>query len=222
MTDFRLARENMVESQVRPNGITDRRIIDAMAAIAREDFVPAERRELAYLDEDIPIAASRDGNPARAMIEPMALARLIHLAAVQPTERALHIGAATGYGTMVLARLAASVVALECDRRLLPALRANVAACGNAQVVEGALENGHKEGAPYTMIFIEGRVGEVPAGLFAQLAHGGKLVAVCGETAMAKACVWTVTDTGQSCRAAFDASVAELPGFAKRRPAFVF
>ena len=63
MTDFRLARENMVESQVRPNGITDRRIIDAMASIAREDFLPRHKRELAYVDDDIEIAPAADGLP---------------------------------------------------------------------------------------------------------------------------------------------------------------
>ena len=106
MTDFRLARENMVELQVRPNGITDRRIIDAMSSIRREDFVPVGRRELAYVDDDVELAPGINGNPPRSMIEPMALARLIQLAGIESTDRVLHIGAATGYGTAVLAQLA--------------------------------------------------------------------------------------------------------------------
>ena len=222
MTDFRLARENMVESQVRPNGITDRRIIDAMASIKREDFMPAGQRELAYVDDDVEIAPGSDGQPPRSMIEPMALARLVQLAAIKATDKVLHIGAATGYGTAVIAQLASKVRALESDTRLTAALRHNLAPYHNVEVVEGPLTTGHASGAPYDIIFIEGRVGEVPEMLFSQLAEGGRLVAVAGEADMAKASLWTVSGQSQSRRAAFDASVAMLPGFAKRRPAFVF
>ena len=71
----------MVESQVRPNGITDHRIIDAMAAVKREDFVPPERKTIAYLDEDVQL---KEG---RFLIEPMAFARMIHLALIKPQFR---------------------------------------------------------------------------------------------------------------------------------------
>lgn len=222
MTDFSLARQNMVESQVRPNGITDRRIIDAMAAIAREDFLPPHKRELAYVDDDIEIVPAEGGLPARVMIEPMALARLIHLAAVRPSDRVLHIGAATGYGTAVLARLAHHVVALESDKRLIGGLRAAAASFANVQVVDGPLAEGYSAGAPYDIIFIEGRIAEVPADLFSQVSEGGRVVAVLGESEMAKACVFTVAGGIPARRPAFDASVGALPGFARRRPDFLF
>ncbi len=109
MTNFAAARHNMVESQVRPNGITDHRIIDAMAQVKREDFVPAERKTIAYLDEDVQL---KEG---RFLIEPMAFARMIHLALIKPTDRVLVVGAGTGYGAKVISMLAKSVVALESD-----------------------------------------------------------------------------------------------------------
>ncbi len=222
MTDFSLARVNMVESQVRPNGITDRRIIDAMATIAREDFLPPRKRQLAYVDDDIEIAPAAAGFAPRVMIEPMALARLIHLATVRPTDRVLHIGAATGYGTAVLARLAANVVALESDGRLIDGLRAAAASFPHVQVVDGPLAEGYSAGGPYDIIFIEGRIAEVPAGLFSQVSEGGRVVAVLGESEMAKACLWTLAGNTPTRRAAFDASVGALPGFARRRPDFLF
>ncbi len=107
MTDFAAARENMVESQVRPNGVTDRRIIDAMAALPREDFVPDHRRAVAYMDEDVDLGGGR------FLIEAMAFAKLLHLAAVKPTDKVLLVGAGMGYGAAVASNLAGLVVALE-------------------------------------------------------------------------------------------------------------
>ena len=90
------------------------------------------------------------------------------------------------------------------------------------KVVEGGLEAGAKADGPYDVIVLEGRVADVPATLLAQLADGGRLVGVVGETEMAKARVYTSTGGAIAMRDAFDASVAALPGFVKKRPAFVF
>lgn len=217
--NFAAARENMVESQVRPNGITDRRIIDAMAAIAREDFVPAGRKAVAYVDEDIPLT---EGQRPRCLIEAMAFARLVQLAGIKPTDKVLHIGAATGYGTAVVARLAASVVAVESDAALAASARANLRDVSNVSIVEGALADGAKAAAPFDVIVIEGRVGEVPQSLMSQAADGGRIVAVVGESDVARAHLWTMAGKTGTCRTAFDASIAPLPGFQKKRAAFVF
>ena len=222
MTDFVAARENMVESQVRPNGITDRRIIDAMAAIAREDFVPAARRDIAYVDEDIQLADAEDGQPARYLIEAMAFARLVHLAEIKSADKVLLIGAGTGYGAAVVARLAERVVALESDGRLAVVARKTLSGIANVMLVEGPLAEGCKAEAPYDVIIIEGRVADVPEALFAQVKDGGRLAAVVGESAVAKTHLWTMAGKTPALRMAFDASIAALPGFAKKRPAFVF
>src|SRR6185436_12168162 len=140
MTTFAAARHNMVESQVRPNGITDHRIIDAMALVEREAFVPDERRTIAYLDEDVEL---KEG---RFLIEPMAFARMIHLALIKPTDRVLVVGAGTGYGAKVIAMLAKSVVALESDSELAGFAREFLAGATNVEVVEGNLAAGHGAG----------------------------------------------------------------------------
>ncbi len=216
MTDFNIARANMVESQVRPNGITDPRIIAAMAAIPRENFVPAARRDIAYVDDDLEIA------PGRYLTEPMVFARLVQLAEIKPRDKVLHVGAATGYGTAVLARMAARVVALESDATLAAMARNNLAGESGVSIAEGPLAAGCKAEAPFDVIVIEGRVAEVPEALFAQLADGGRLVAVVGDGEAAKAGIWTVKGKARGLRTAFDAASPALPGFAKKQPAFVF
>ncbi len=219
MTNFAAARENMVESQVRPNGITDSRIIAAMAEIAREDFVPAERRSVAYVDEDILLGSSPT---PRYLIEAMAFAKLVHLAEIKAGDKVLHIGAGTGYGTAVLARLAGKVVAVESDARLAAAARGALAGLDNVSIVEGALHEGAGGDAPYDAIVVEGRIAELPQTLIGQMGEGARAVAVVGEADMAKAQVWTVSGKSIACRPAFDASIAPLPGFARKKAAFVF
>ena len=216
MTNFAAARHNMVESQVRPNGITDHRIIDAMAQVKREDFVPAERKTIAYLDEDVQLKA------ARFLIEPMAFARMIHLALIKPTDKVLVVGAGTGYGAKVISMLAKSVVALESDADLLALARGFLAGTGNVEVVEGGLAAGHAAGAPYDVIIVEGRITAVPESLFAQLANEGRIVAAVGNTDVSKMQIATLTDGHRSSRSAFDVSIAPLPGFVAEKAAFVF
>jgi protein-L-isoaspartate(D-aspartate) O-methyltransferase len=206
----------MVESQVRPNGITDHRILAAMAEIPRENFVPAGRRDIAYVDDDLEIA------PGRYLTEPMVFARLVQLAAIKPVDRILHVGAATGYGTAVLARLGAHVVGLESDAGLAAAARGNLAGESGVSIAEGGLAEGRKADGPFDVIIVEGRIADEPQALLAQLADGGRLVAVVGEGEPATACVWTVKGKTRAARAAFDAAIPALPGFAGKPPAFVF
>lgn len=216
MTNFTAARHNMVESQVRPNGITDHRIIDAMAQVKREDFVPAERKTIAYLDDDVQL---KEG---RFLIEPMAFARMIHLALIKPTDKVLVVGAGTGYGARVIAMLAKSVVALESDPDLLALAKGFLAGAGNVEVVEGSLAAGHAAGAPYDVIIVEGRIAAVPESLFAQLANEGRIVAAVGNADVSKMQIATLADGHRSSRSAFDVSIAPLPGFVVEKAAFVF
>ncbi|MGH6906528.1 MAG: protein-L-isoaspartate O-methyltransferase family protein [Aestuariivirga sp.] len=208
----------MVESQVRPNGITDRRIIDAMGEIAREDFVPGAQKPLAYMDADV---ALLPGRTKRHLIAAMAFARLAQLAEIKSTDKVLHVGAATGYGTAVLARLAAFVVAVESDAILAAAARANLGHLGNVSIVEGALADGAASMAPFDVIFIEGRIGEMPQSLGAQLGEDGRIVAAAGDS-VGRAHLWIRHGTTLACRKAFDTSIATLPGFEKNKASFVF
>lgn len=222
MTDFTAARLNMIESQVRPNGITDRRIIASMERVPREAFVPEGRRAVAYMDEDVPLDPADSSQGPRALIEVMAFARLLQHATIKPTDKVLVVGAGTGYGAAVIAPLCAAVVALECDAGLAAAARRNLEGIPNVKLVEGSLGKGVSAEQPFDVIVAEGRVEEVPQALIDQLADGGRLVAVVGEAVMSQACVFTRAGTAVAMRPAFDASVAPLPGLKKNKPAFVF
>ena len=139
MTDFTAARLNMVESQVRPNGITDRRIIAAVERLPREAFVPEGKRAVAYMDEDVLLEPADKSAGPRALIEVMAFARMLQHAAIKPEDRVLVVGAGTGYGAAVIAALAQRTVALECDAALAAAARRNLEGVAGVSVVEGPL-----------------------------------------------------------------------------------
>jgi len=215
--DYRAARVNMVESQIRPNKVTDGAVIQAFLDVPRERFVPAELRGVAYVDEDIPIGAGR------YLVEPMVLGRLLQFAAPRPADVALEIGSGTGYGTAVLARLVGSVVGVESDPDLLRRATENLAALGveNAVVTAGAFLDGCPKQAPFDLVIFSGAVGQVPAAVEAQLAEGGRLLAVETSEGVGRAVLCRRTGGQLSRRVIFDAATPLLPGTA-RKPEFVF
>lgn len=222
MTDYAARRAHMVEGQIRPNKVTDPALIEALARLPREDFVPEAFRGVAYVDEDLEIA------PGRYIMEPVVLARLLQAAAAGPDDVALDIGCGTGYSTALLGHLAGTAVGLECDGEL--AKRAGdlltELEIDNAVVVEGALAEGWPAQAPYDVILIGGAVAEVPGAIIDQLAEGGRLLAVVGGDrgiggGMGKATVWRRIGGLVSGREIFDAAVPPLPGFEKAA-GFVF
>lgn len=218
MTDFALARSRMIVSQVKPNGITDGRIIQAMAALPRELFVPEARRSIAYVDEDIEIGAGR------SLMEPMALAKLVQLAEIEPENHILHVGCGTGYATALLAALGKTVVAIDADQAFVDKASANLAGLGiaNATVHKSSPAEGWGSGQPYDAILIDGRVPAVPQGLLQQLRDGGRLVAVVGDNDIATAMAYSRNDGSISSMPAFEASIGRLPGVVVDRPGFVF
>ncbi|ABS64610.1 protein-L-isoaspartate(D-aspartate) O-methyltransferase [Parvibaculum lavamentivorans DS-1] len=212
MTDFAAARHNMVESQVRINSVTDRRVIDALSAIPRERFVPQSSQGIAYMDEDVRIAG---GKPPRFLMEPRVFAKMVQLAEIGPEDLVLDVGCGTGYSTAVLARLAGTVVALECDENLAASAGATLSDLGvdNAAVLPGALTEGCAKQAPYDVIFINGMIGSVPDALQNQLRDGGRLVAVVGDGISGRARLYVRSGETFSGRDAFDANIGFLPGF---------
>jgi protein-L-isoaspartate(D-aspartate) O-methyltransferase len=215
MFDFAAARTHMVDGQVRIADVTDLRIISAMQDIARERFVPAGSRELAYVDFDMPVA------PGRCLMKPRALAKLIQTADVAGTDRVLDVGSATGYGVAVLARMAAQVIALEEDPDLARTARAALSGSRNVEVVENRLAQGWAAAAPYDVIVMEGATEVVPDALLRQLSDGGRLVCVLGGDQAAKAMFYVRSGEDVGGRPVFDAAAGVLPGFAKV-PAFSF
>jgi protein-L-isoaspartate(D-aspartate) O-methyltransferase len=224
MSDIAVARTNMVESQVRPNGVTDARIISLMMQIPREMFVPASLRVIAYMDEDIRLKPASAAGPARYLTEPMSLARLIQLAEVKATDVVLHVGCATGYATAILAGLGHSVLAIDEDEEFAAVAAANLKELGiaNAKIIAAKHAEGFTTAAPYDVILIEGQIPQVPQILLKQLENKGRLAAIVGENRMAKAELYSRHGETIGARADFDASVPPLPGFPARHKAFVF
>ncbi len=211
MTDFAQQRFNMVENQVRPNNVTDPRIAARMHDIPREQFVPKQRRGLAYVDEPVLIAEGRYLIPA------MQFAKLLQLADIEADDSVLVVGCGLGYGAAIAAGLAESVIAVDEDEALVAAANDILADLGidNAAVVEGALAEGIAKQGPYDVIYIEGAVSEVPQTLLDQLADGGRLVAFVANGTFGKAVIYTKTDGHVGQRQDFDALVPALPGFDK-------
>ena len=221
-SDFAEQRLKMVDGQVRTTDVTAPGIIAAMLEIPREQFVPARRRSLAYIDEDIELTLPGDSD-ARFLMEPSPFAKLVQLADVGSGDFVLDVGCATGYSAAVLSRLASSVIALECDAGLAAAATENLSRLGydNVVVVEGPLQEGYAPEAPYDVIFVGGAVDEVPAALFDQLKDGGRLVAVTGSGNSGVARIYVKDDGIVSSRRGFNAAVRALPGF-HSEPAFEF
>jgi protein-L-isoaspartate(D-aspartate) O-methyltransferase len=165
MIDFTLQRTNMVESQVRPSDVTDRRIIRAMLDVPREEFCPASSRATAYMDLDVKVA------PTRYLTATRVLAKLIQALELTETDHVLHVGAATGYTSVILARLAKTVTALEADAGLAAVLAQNLTALDLKSVtaVTGPLAAGHAAAAPYDAILVDGAIADIPQALLDQL-----------------------------------------------------
>jgi protein-L-isoaspartate(D-aspartate) O-methyltransferase len=216
--DYQTARTNMVESQVRTNKVTDRRLIDALLAVPREQFVPAALRGIAYVDEDLPLGDHR------YLIEPMVLARLLQSADLDGRERVLDVGCATGYASAIAARLVAQVVGLESVAAHARRARELAGALGirNLEIVDGALGAGAPGRGPFDVILVGGAVAAVPETLKAQLAEGGRLLAVIKRAiGLGQATLTVRLGDVYSSRILFDAATPLLPEFAPQE-SFVF
>lgn len=210
MTDqnFEHMRRAMIASQLRTTGTNDPRVLAAMGEVARERFVPRDRLPLAYADALVPLKPGRDLNP------PMALGRLLTQASPREGEKALLVGAATGYGAAVLERLVGSLVAIEEDKEL--AAQAKAALVGTSvTLVEGPLAKGWAKDAPYDLILIDGAVEFVPEALIVQLRDGGRLVAGLLEQGVTRLAIGRKAGEGFAMAAFADAAAAILPGFVK-------
>lgn len=223
MTDYDAMRLNMVESQIRPNKVTDPRLINAFSALPRERFVPENRAGVAYIDEDLEIA------PGRYLTEPAVLARMVEAARVTESDTVLDIGCGTGFSTAVLAHLAGTAIGLEPDAELNARASELMIELGidNAVIVGGDPASGHPDQAPYDVIVLGGAIDTVPEALLNQLAEGGRLIAVIPNIHVSdrshagQATLFLRAEGGIARRPLFDAAIPLLPGFT-HEAGFVF
>ncbi len=231
LIDDAVRRNNMVDGQLRPNKVSDSRVLGAMRTLPRERFLPAALSALAYADHNVMLPGGR------CLIEPMFLARLVQLADPGAGERVLVVGAGTGYGAAVLSVCGACVVALEDDENLLRIARTVLPEVvpefqvtplqpdPGPQIVSGPLASGWPKGAPYDLVFIEGGFEQVPEAIAEQVRPaGGRLVGVraaAGRIGQAVVGERVGAAPAISLRPVFDCAVPVLPGL-RHAPGFVF
>lgn len=217
MKDFETLRNMMVDTQVRPSDVTNFAVVEAMLAVPREDYLPDDKRDVAYAGENIEIGG------CRVVLEPRTFAKMLDAVDIEATDLVLDIGCALGYSAAVCARLGEAVVAVEEDAELARAAEAALADHGvdNVAVVEAPLAAGAPKHAPYDVILIEGGVEVVPDVLLDQLREGGRIAALFEDGALGTCMVGHKVDGTVTWRYAFNAAAPVLPGFEKPR-GFVF
>lgn len=213
--NFDIARDNMIFSQLRPSGVSAPALLAALQAIPREEFVPADLQRIAYVDEDINLGGGR------YLAEPVVLARLLQALEVDAGDVVLDIGFGSGYGTALLAQMAATVVAIEdTAERVAQAERllGKLGICNVALLQQADLPKGYAAQGPYHKIIINGSAAEVPDEILSQLADGGRLVTVISNKGhMGSAVLYTRTGDNVSKRVLFDAAAPLLSGFEQRK-----
>jgi protein-L-isoaspartate(D-aspartate) O-methyltransferase len=215
--DYARARSNMVQNQLRPNRVDDPSVLNAMAEVPRERFLPKALRGVAYADEDLPLP---DGS---WLIEPRVLARLIQAAEVRPNDVVLVIGCTTGYAGAVLSRLTGTVILLE-PPSVAERVEALLDDLGVDNVVVVASDDpagGHPSQAPFDVIFLVGSVPGVPPALLEQIGEGGRIVAVLDDGRIGKATVFTKLHGVVGRREICDAQTPPCPGL-EPSPGFAF
>jgi len=213
MSDFAARRLMMVDTQVRPSDVTKFPIIDAMLTVQRELFVPRDKREAAYIGENVCLG---DG---RVLLEARSLAKMLDALDLQKTDLVLDIGAGLGYSAAVMARMSEAVVALEdTPERIAEAQDALTEAEADNVILQlGHLVEGAAQHGPYDVIVIEGAVEMVPPGLVAQLKEGGRIACIFSDAALGTAKIGYKLNGRVTWRALFNAGAPLLPGFQAAR-----
>lgn len=209
MSDFTARRVMMVDTQVRPSDVTKFPIIDAMLTVPREDFVPAAKRETAYMGENL------DLGQGRVLLEPRTLAKMLDVLAISNAELVLDVGCGMGYSAAVIAHMAEAVVAVEEDEAMAAEAQEALMNAGSDNVVVhmGPLADGAAAHGPYDVIVIEGGVTEVPQPVLDQLKDGGRIGALFMQGALGEVRVGYKRDGQVSWRMAFNAAAPLLNGF---------
>ena len=204
------ARFNMIEQQIRPWDVLDTGVLELLAIVKREDFVPPEHRALAFVDTEVPLPGGQ------CMLAPKVEARLLQELAVHKHERVLEIGTGSGYAAALLAHKAQHVTTLEIDPKLAAFATANLKRAGAANVSVVTADGAQPLGVdgPFDVILLSGSVAEVPETLLQQLKPGGRLAAIVGEEPVMRAVlIRRAADRSVTRNVLFDTVAQRLRGF---------
>jgi protein-L-isoaspartate(D-aspartate) O-methyltransferase len=214
--DLERARHNMIEQQIRPWEVLDQSVLDLLAVVKRELFVPPAYKRIAFVDMEIPLRVESDGgiyDSGEHMFTPKLEARFLQELAIRSHDRVLEIGTGSGYMAALAAHKAQHVLSIEIDERLCRFGAANLARAGarNVTVELGDGARGWSAKGPYDVIIVSGSLPAMPPELLAQLKIGGRLSAVVGTApAMTAQIVTRVTDSGYETLNLFETNVKAL------------
>jgi protein-L-isoaspartate(D-aspartate) O-methyltransferase len=208
---FEAMRHAMVASQLRPNAVNDPRVVEAMAKVPRENYLPEAHREIAYRDTLLPLAGGRRHN------SPLATGLLLTQAHVRSDDHVLLIGATGGYAAAILSQLAKSAVVVEEEASLAALARSALSDVTNVQVIEGSLAEGAAAQGPYDLLIVDGAAEELPKGLVDQVKPGGRVVSGVVDRGVTRLAAGRRTEHGFGLVDFVDIECTELPGFRRLR-----
>ncbi len=212
MTDFAARRTMMVDTQVRPSDVTKFPIIDAMLNVAREEFVPATKREAAYMGENLELGGGR------VMLEPRTLAKMLDALDISGDEMVLDVGCAYGYSSAVIARMAEAVVAVEEDETMAKEAQEAFSDTGvdNVIIHVGPLVEGAAQHGPYDVMIVEGGIAQFPQALADQIKDGGRVACLFMNGALGEVRIGHKSEGRISWRMSFNAGAPLIQGFEKQ------
>ena len=211
------ARFNMIEQQIRPWDVLDAHVLELLAVVKREDFVPPAFRALAFADMQIPLSDNEAGIAAgQVMLEPRIEARILQDLQVAKHEKVLEVGTGSGFMAALLGHRAQRVLSLEIDNGLAAFARANLQRAGvlnvEVRVADGATADLSAEG-PFDVIALSGSVGMVPERLVQMLKPGGRLMGIVGSEPIMRATLVQQAATGALVTQPWDEKVPRLLNF---------
>ncbi len=212
------ARFNMIQQQIRPWNVDDAAVLDLLARVKREDFVPLASKALAFADLEVPLPAGQ------SMLAPRLQARLVQDLEIDANDKVLEIGSGSGYTTALLASQAQRVLSLEINPEVAALARANLqkANISNAEVRVADGAAGAAAEAPFDAILLGGSVAVVPQALLSQLKVGGRLLAIVGEEPIMRATlIERTSETHFKTTEKWDSTAPRLQNFAPT-PSFKF
>lgn len=211
MSAYSARRVMMVDTQVRPQDVTKFPIIEAMLSVPREVYVPADKREAAYVGENIPLGGDR------VLLEARTLAKMLDALDIQPSDVVLDLGCGLGYSAAVIARMVEAVVAVETEPMAAEAQRLLAAeGVDNAAVVSGDVAEGCAKCGPYDVITLQGGVEVLPEAIAAQLKEGGRVAALFMDGPLGAVKIGHKAGGKLVWRFAFNAAAPVMQGFSAR------